>query len=539
MYIPIYHRLRLTSVFEYLALRFNNKIRLLAVLIYSIQTLLFMSIQLYAASLTLAKASGIPFVGTVILNGLVCVVYTFLGGMKAVVWADVLQLSLIFCGCLAIVIQGSIRLGGIGRVFEIANEFGRIQFDEINPDPTTRHSVWGVVIGLGGYSVALHAANQQFVQRYLALKTKKRAQGALYLSLIHSAIILALSTLVGVVMFATYAYCDPIKLGHVNLADQMPAHLVMDLFGSLKGMPGLFIVTIAAAAMSTMSSGQNALAAVFLKDITKPIYEAIHKRNMTETFSTRITKCFSMVFGLAIIALAFLIELLKETVLTIGLKLISVLSGPLLGMFTLGILFPCANVWGVAAGFISSLGLLIWINAGVLIFNIRPNKLPTDISGCGNRAYDNTTSLDHYNTTPVDYFSTTSFDYFNTADSGLLDPSLYTTHTSAVDGATVGESGIFYLYRISYVWYTLTALIVTLVVGLPVSLIAEYVTGGYEVKDETTMWSKGCCELQKQDSESMANGSSTNVIAKTEHHQRTSDTYQIYNKGFDDECIRL
>ncbi|CAH1797660.1 unnamed protein product, partial [Owenia fusiformis] len=370
VYYPIYYDLHITSIFEYLELRFNKTVRIMAVITYSFQILVFISVQLYASSITLSQVSGIPFWGTVILNGLVCMLYTSLGGMKAVLWADSLQLCLILCGSLALIIQGSVNLGGLGRVFEIAAEHDRIQFDEFDPNPTTRHSVWGLTIGMGFFHISLFSSSQHSVQRYLTLGTKIRGQGALYLNTILTTILVSIVILVGIVMFATYASCDPIKLGQVEKVDQMPAYLVVDLFGHLRGMSGLFIVTVIAAAMSTMSSGQNALAAVFLEDITKPIYKAVHYKPIPERFATNITKFFGIFFGLTTMVITFILADTKETILNIAWKLLGILGGPLFGMFTLGILFPRANAW------------------------IRPDNLPTDISGCESITYFNETSVE-------------------------------------------------------------------------------------------------------------------------------------------------
>ncbi|CAH1777780.1 unnamed protein product, partial [Owenia fusiformis] len=333
-----------------------------------------------------------------------------------------------------------------------------------------RHTVWGMIFGMGLLYTALFSSNQHFVQRYLTLDTKIKAQGSLYINVVLSSIHISVCSLVGVVMFASYASCDLMKLGHVDIPDKMIGYFVMDLFGSVKGMPGLFIVTVTAAAMSTMSSGQNSLAAVYLEDVTKPIYTAVHKKPMTERFATNITKCFGIFFGLATIAVAFLLAEAKDTLVIIAWKLLGILGGPLFGMFTIGITCPRANALGAAAGLVSSLGILIWINAGVLMFKIRPDNLPTDISGCivnTSEYHNKMTASAFFNTTPQEYFNMTP----------TVHPfELNTSFSNATVGALTNglpeldyESGIFYLYNVSYVWYTLIALIVTFAVGLPVS----------------------------------------------------------------------
>ncbi|CAH1776726.1 unnamed protein product, partial [Owenia fusiformis] len=393
--------------------------------------------------------SEIPLWGTIVLNGVVCMLYTTVGGIKGVLWADTLQIGLMLSGCLAIIIKGSISIGGLDKAFEISDIHGRIEFDELNPDPRTRHSLWGMMFGIGLLYTAMFSSSQHFVQRYLTLDTKRKAQRVLYINMALYVVCVCIICMIGVVMFATYATCDPKKLGLVKQSDQMLGYLVMDLFGSMKGMAGLFIVTVTAAALSTMSSGQNALAAVYLEDVSKPIYKSVHKKSMTERFATNITKCFGAFFGIATIAVTFILAEAKDTITVIYFKLSGILGGPIFGMFTIGILFPCANTW------------------------IGPKNLPTDISGCTNTTkYSNTTtttseyakiaSLGNNGTTPAYLFNTSHLDVTNvTSDLGWKD-----------------ESGVFYLYNVSYVWYTLIALIVTFAVGLPVSLVASSITAG-------------------------------------------------------------
>ncbi|CAH1777781.1 unnamed protein product [Owenia fusiformis] len=403
-----------------------------------------------------------------------------------------------------------------------------------------------MIFGMGLLYSAMFSSNQHFVQRYLTLNTNRKAQGSLYINVVIAWIVISMCCLVGVVMFASYASCDPMKLGHVDIPDKMIGHFVMDLFGSLKGMPGLFIVTVTAAAMSTMSSGQNALAAVYLEDVTKPIYTAVHKTPMTEAFATNITKCFGVFFGLATIAVTFILAEAKDTLLIIFWKLFGILGGPLFGMFTIGILCPCANAWGAAAGLVSSLGILIWINAGVLMFKIRPNNLPTDISGCIVNASE------YYNkTTASEFLDIVTSGYLNLTQTGHPFE-LNTSFSSVTDGVLTldvelsKESGIFYLYNVSYVWYTLIALIVTFAVGLPVSLLAACVTGKYKAEDldERLFWSvfkqlSGCCRSKKSTTK---NGSvSTTVFVENQtfdngenQYRKTQNTQGIANKGFFD-----
>ncbi|KAG1670131.1 Sodium-coupled monocarboxylate transporter 1 [Nymphon striatum] len=162
LYLPIFYRLRLTSVNEYLEMRFNKVVRIFGCLLFVVQMILYMAIVLYAPSLAFSQVTGIPVWGAVLSTGIVCTFYTTIGGMKAVVWTDAFQVIMMFLAIFTVIIKGCIDVGGIEVFFD--------------PDPTTRHSIWA--ISIGGYVtwVVIYGVNQAMVQRYLSVSTLRRAQ---------------------------------------------------------------------------------------------------------------------------------------------------------------------------------------------------------------------------------------------------------------------------------------------------------------------------------------------------------------------------
>ncbi|XP_053387058.1 sodium-coupled monocarboxylate transporter 1-like [Mercenaria mercenaria] len=429
LFVPLLYPLTLTSSFEYLELRFQSRLaKLTGTVIMIVQQILYMGIASYAPSTALEAVTGFPTWATIITVGCVSTFYTFLGGMKAVVWTDVFQSVIMIAGLLAIVIQGIIKTGGFSEVWNINDQWDRIDFWEADPDPTVRHSIWSLVVGgtigwLGTYGV-----NQASVQRYCAVSTLPKSRGAVLLNVFGVIILVTLTSLAGIVMFAFYAQkgCDPLTSNTVSNSNQLIPYFVMEVLG-YPGLPGLFISCLFSGALSTMSSCLNALSAVTWEDIFKPL---IGDR-VTETTKTWIIKLLVALYGAAGVGFAFMAQNLGGTVLQASLSFTGAASGPLLGIFLLGGVFPWANAAGCVVGGFLGLALPLWISIGA--YNLPSSgyslDFPTD-----NCTLENATTL---------------------------------VPSTTVTPAEL--SGVDLLYTVSYLWYPSIGMATAIIVGLIVS----------------------------------------------------------------------
>ncbi|TPP57983.1 putative sodium-dependent multivitamin transporter [Fasciola gigantica] len=127
VYLPVFYKLRVTSAHEYLEMRFGKAVRSVTSLIFCIQMWIYIALALYAPALAFSQVSGLPLWVTIISTGLVATFYTALGGLRAVVWTDVIQLVILSLGMLLVVILGIIRVGGPERLWEIALSGDRLQ----------------------------------------------------------------------------------------------------------------------------------------------------------------------------------------------------------------------------------------------------------------------------------------------------------------------------------------------------------------------------------------------------------------------------
>ncbi|XP_033749429.1 LOW QUALITY PROTEIN: sodium-coupled monocarboxylate transporter 2-like [Pecten maximus] len=306
VFIPIFYRLRVTSAYEYLEFRFSKGVRTAGSLTFSVQMLLYMALVLYAPSLALNAVTGFTLWGSVIAVGAVCTLYTCLGGMKAVLWTDTFQVIMMFAGLIAILIKGSIESGGVGLAWQRAADSGRVVFDDFDPNPAKRHSVWSLVIGGTFTWVAIYGVNQAMVQRCCTCSSLKKAQLAIWVNFPGLCLILYLCCLIGMVMYGFYSRCDPFKFGLVQSSDQLLPLFVMDVLGTAQGFPGLFVASLFSGALSTISSGLNSLSAVVLQDIIKSYFLP----NLSEQRATLVSKILALVFGVICLGLTYVASLL-------------------------------------------------------------------------------------------------------------------------------------------------------------------------------------------------------------------------------------
>ncbi|CAF0857456.1 unnamed protein product [Adineta ricciae] len=431
LFMPMFVKLEVTSAYEYLEKRFDKYVRLVASLIFSIQMIIYMAIVLYAPALALSQVTGLNVWISVVSIGVICTMYTTVGGMKAVMWTDVFQTIIMFVGLLASVIQGIIDAGGGKAVWKRALDGGRVEFFNFDPDPTTRHTIWSILIGATFTWLAIYGFNQAQVQRYLCVPTVRHAKLALLFNLVGLILILSLCCGVGLVMFAKYYACDPLQRA-----------LPIICYGNIKTIQGF---------ASTLSSGLNSLAAVVLSDIIKFFY----RKPMTDAQDLLYSKILSLVFGVICILITYLVSLLGN-LLQASLSLFGVLSGPISAIFMIGFLLPWVNSLGALIGLIVSVIVQIWIFLGsqFLRTQMRSFRLPTRIDGC-HLMRDNITSL--FNTT---------------MNSSILS-------TTSLSATMIKKSPLARFYGMSYFWYTLMSIFT----ALTVSLVVSYFTGFRKPED--------------------------------------------------------
>ncbi|XP_062990742.1 sodium-coupled monocarboxylate transporter 1-like [Elgaria multicarinata webbii] len=444
IFLPVFYRLGITSTYEYLELRFNRFLRLCGTVLFIILTILYTGIVIYAPALALNQVTGIDLWGAVAATGIVCTFYCTLGGLKAVVWTDVFQGGIMVAGFSAVIIRAVVVQGGIGNILNDSYHGGRLNFWDFNPDPLQRHTFWTIVIGGTFTWLGIYGVSQAQVQRYIACKTRFQAKVSLYVNLLGLWAILSCAVLCGLAMYSIYKDCDPWTAKCVSAPDQLMPYLVLDILHNFPGTPGLFVAGAYSGTLSTVSSSINALAAVTVEDLIKP-----HFRSLTERKLSWISKGMSLFYGAVCIAMAALASLLGG-LLQAALSIFGMVGGPLLGLFSLGILCPFANPVGAFVGLVCGFTASLWVGIGAQIYPPLPQT-----------------------TMPLN-FSTAGCNISNPGTEGYWAtstelPVLTTPLTSqAIERPILAD----HWYSLSYLYFSTLGTLVTITVGIVASLLS-------------------------------------------------------------------
>uniref|UniRef100_A0A3Q3VYP6 Uncharacterized protein n=1 Tax=Mola mola TaxID=94237 RepID=A0A3Q3VYP6_MOLML len=457
VFLPVFYRLAITSTYEYLELRFSRATRLLGTVLFIVQSILYTGIVIYAPALALNQVTGMNLWGAVISTGLVCTLYCTMGGLKAVVWTDVFQLGVMLAGFLSVIIRSVDIQGGVLIIISDSQQGGRLNFLDFDTNPLRRHTFWTISIGGAFVWSSIYGINQAQVQRYISCKSIIHARLSLYINLLGLLSILLCSVFAGMCLYSIYKNCDPWTAGLVSAPDQLMPYLVMDILGDIPGLPGLFVAAAFSGSLSTVSSSINALSTVTVEDLIRPY------ANMSEKQLSWLSKGLSLMYGLLCIGMAGLASIMGG-ILQAAVSVFGIIGGPLLGLFTMGILCPFANSKGALSGLVSGLVVSLWVGIGARIYPpppamTRPLSLTTE--GCNFTA---ATSLIWTYTPPLP----TNITHFTTT-------SIYSTDKKALLAD--------YWYSLSYLYFSPIGTIIAISVGLLVSLL----TGGWKLKVESRL----------------------------------------------------
>uniref|UniRef100_A0A8C4IS40 Solute carrier family 5 member 5 n=1 Tax=Dicentrarchus labrax TaxID=13489 RepID=A0A8C4IS40_DICLA len=314
-------------------------------------------------------------------TGIICTMYTTLGGMKAVIWTDVFQIIVMLSGFVAIFIYGTVLVGGPAMVLEIANNGSRINFNDFDADPRQRYTFWSLSVGGAFVWLSMYGVNQAQVQRYISCRTEREAQWALFVNQVGLCLIVSSAATCGIVMFAYYIHCDPLKSGRISAPDLYMPYFVLDIFKSHPGFPGLFLACAYSGTLSTASTSINAMAAVTMEDLLRP-----HLLHMTQKKLILVSKGLSLLYGVSCITVAALSSLLDWGVLQGSFTVMGVVSGPLLGVFILGMFVPAANRLGAFSGILVGFCVSLWLAVGSTLYPPSEETmgvLPSFAGDCG------------------------------------------------------------------------------------------------------------------------------------------------------------
>ncbi len=347
--LPRYYEGELVTAYSLLEKRFGIGTRRFASVTFMVTRAFGDSVRVFATAIPIALILGpqVPreYVGpvSILLLGVFTIIYTYHGGMRAVVWTDVVQTTVYLLGALAAAwLIGRGVEGGWGGILASASTDGKLRLFDLSLGLDKPYTLAAGLIGGAFLSMASHGADQLIVQRLLAAPSVKGARKALIGSGVAVILQFLLFLLIGVGLYAYYnarKFASPDAIFPSFIVDVMPS-----------GLTGLVVAAILAAAMSTVSGSLNSLSAATTHDIYLPLT----RRRADDPAVLRVGKLFTLVWAVVLIGGALLYHQEGTPVVVVALSIASFTYGGLLGGFGLALLWRRAiqrdAITGMAIG---------------------------------------------------------------------------------------------------------------------------------------------------------------------------------------------
>jgi SSS family transporter len=353
--IPLLRRLDLMSIFHYLETRFHPWVRTLSSALFIVGQLAGrMTIILFLPSLAISAVTGFDIASSIIVMGIVTIVYTVLGGMKAVIWTDFLQLFVMFGGTILTLVYIMMSLdGGTAEFLTISMSENKMKLVDWSFDPS-QATVWVLMFVVLFDTVLTFPKDQVLMQRVLSTKSAKQASRSVW---VYAIIVLPASVmfyLVGTALYVFYQSHPERMDPTLSIDATFPLFIAAEL---PVGITGLLIAGIFSASMSTLSSILNSVATVATVDF----YEKIVRIPLPKK-SLRFAKITTVVAGVIGVSLALVLSRYKiNSVLDLALEIWGLVGGGFAGAYTLGMFTRRANWQGVLIGVATSIIITLWV----------------------------------------------------------------------------------------------------------------------------------------------------------------------------------
>ena len=352
LFLPFFHRLNLTTAYEYLEQRFNLTTRLLGSISFIVYQLGRIGIVLYLPAIALNLVTGVDILLCIGLMGVVSVIYTMLGGIEGVIWTDVVQVIVLMGGALVCLVLLLFQIeGGAGEVYDLAKAENK--FNVLNFTLDWKQSGFWVVL-LGGIfsNIVFYGTDQTVVQRYLTATNLKDAERSVWTNAILVIPATLLFFIIGTVLFVYYKNAPEQMQPGLEANDAIfPWYIVSHL---PQGISGLLIAGVFAASMSSLSSSMNSVATAYVTDF--------HQRFKWKGSPLKVARYSTLIVGL--IGTAFAILMATSDIKSLWdefIKVVGLITGGLGGLFVLGMISKRANAKGALIGLLVSAFVQYWV----------------------------------------------------------------------------------------------------------------------------------------------------------------------------------
>ena len=355
--LPLYMHGGLVSAYQYLGQRFGAGLQGVAAVTFLITRLLAEGVRLFASAIPiklLLDAVGVPadYAAIIALLSLVTLLYTYAGGIRAVIWTDAIQMALYVGGAAAcvLVLLGEVRTAGVGQAFAA----GKFQvFNTAAPMLTSPFNPVAAIVGGAVFSMASHGTDQLMVQRVLACRTLGDGRRAMVGSAVVVMVQFALFSTVGALLWVHLGGKAPAELGLHSSDDLFPRFILDEL---PPGLSGLLIAGILSATMGSLSSALNSMANSTVADLWRAMGRAAE-----DAAALQLSRLLTVVWAAVMAGFACLFTDTHSQVVLLGLGIAGYTYGALLGAFLLGLLIRRANGRDAMAAFAATVLVMTWV----------------------------------------------------------------------------------------------------------------------------------------------------------------------------------
>ncbi|MGH9524590.1 MAG: sodium:solute symporter family transporter, partial [Terriglobales bacterium] len=237
LFMPFYSRFRFYTAYEYLERRFDVKTRLLGSGIFLLMRGSHVAIVIYAPSLILSLITGLPLVGSVLIMGVCTTIYTTLGGMKAVIWTDVLQFSILIGGLITVVWLSIAHVpGGVHAVYQVAHNAGRLHLLNFSTDLSQITTFWAAAIGGSFEALSTLGTDQAYLQRYFTTRSLREGRKSIMLDALIIVPVSLVLYCVGPVLYTFYRFHPQALNGLPTMDAILPFFVIHELGGWFSGL---------------------------------------------------------------------------------------------------------------------------------------------------------------------------------------------------------------------------------------------------------------------------------------------------------------
>lgn len=352
--LPFFRELELVSVYAYLEKRFSPSVRYFLSAVFLLSRGLGTGVGVYASALVLEVCLGLPLWQTIVLIGVVTVIYDTIGGMAAVVYSDVVQMVVLLLGLGACIYFAADAVGGAGAVIQGLEPARWRAFD-----PSTglgdngRAPFWGFLVGGLFLYVSYYGVDQSQAQRALSAPTEADTRRAVIFNGLARFPLTLLYLALGIALASVYEKSAPLR-ATVDKPDALVPQFVLQYLPG--GLKAVLFAAMLAAAMSSLDSALNSLSAATMQDFVERLWP------LSDDNRLKASKLTTVIWGALITAAAFLFGG-QDTVVEVINKVGSAFYGPILAAFLMGLLSRRANSTGVLVGVVAgvAVNMTLWL----------------------------------------------------------------------------------------------------------------------------------------------------------------------------------